>query len=559
VPTESNNQSKNRHITNEELVAYLDGELDSSRRQVTDEHLATCWHCRAKRSALQARMDEVARASKEFQLAHAPEIGRVPVPRQVLALGPERPPKRFRFAWLTPALAAGAAIAFFALRPAPPAPTAFRPAPAAPTRAAIAASEDIAPSAKAARQRFAVELFSRNRRARHKLEIWSDARRSALRLQREDGDFVHARWQENGKTVADRGVAGRPIQVPSQCRAWNDVESLVSGLLRSQPAGRLRLATGLFRELERRGFRLDAAPTQHAGIWRLEATSRDDRAWLDIDAHSLRPYLFSLASRDEKSSWRIVLRLESEELVEARAVPAYAFTPDPAPAALVAKLDFPPAATVQSPPVTGDLELRILAFAARWRMAGESIRAFDTPAFGVQATVRDDSRRAELERFFETWPLLSFRIEAQQPDRHGPWCAETLRASTEAAQHSWFLTRIESPRYALLESGAGKLRDSIAAESLAGFQSAVAQLDRALRPIRGSSPSALALFRDKEEALSRLQEILDAACGAHAGDTLPHLSPAQRGDILALLAAAQQFQWTLPSSATPSANQRNEP
>ncbi len=545
-----------RHSTNEELVAYLDGELDSPRRQSIDEHLATCWHCRARLSALQSRMDEVARASKEFQLNQTAEIGRAPMPAWIAAPSEAAPARHFSFMWLAPALAAGLAIAFFALRPSASAPPqAPRANDILPTRAAIAASEDIRARALTSHQRFAVELSSQDRLARQRLEVWSDASRSALRLRRENGSFVHARWQQNGKTIADRGAPSRSIQTPSQCRSWSDIEALAVGLLRAQPAGRLRLAGGLFRELERRGFHLDATPTQRSGIWRLEASSREDRAWLEIDAKSLRPYLFTMASRDDKISWRIALRLESEAQVEATAVPTDAFIPDTEERTGLSSVK-PPPAEVQ--PITADLELRILAFAARWRNPGESVRAADHPSFAVEATVGDGARRAELERLFETWPLLSFRIESRPQDATGPWCRETLGAAGEAAQHSWFLSRIESPRYASLEPGAGKLRESIASESQAGFAAALSQLDRALRPIRGSAPSALAVFRNKDEALSRLQNLLAAACSAHPDDTLSKLNTPERGDILALLAAAQQFQWALPS-AIPTPTTRNEP
>jgi anti-sigma factor RsiW len=44
--------SENRkHRTDAELVAFLDGELETQARASVAEHLDTCWHCRARSGA----------------------------------------------------------------------------------------------------------------------------------------------------------------------------------------------------------------------------------------------------------------------------------------------------------------------------------------------------------------------------------------------------------------------------------------------------------------------------------------------------------------------------
>ncbi len=542
-------------------MAYLDGEIDAAGRSDLEQHLSTCWHCRAKLSALQDRIDEVARASKDFQLARGVDIGRTIFPGILADRRPEKPRPSWSPKWLIPAFGVvGLSVVLSLHFPVPP------PSPVQQTRVnrtAIERSEDFKVGSNILHQRFAVDFVSPNRSERRKLEVWDHAAssRSALKLIRDDGAYVHARWQQGGDLLAERSSPLRKINLPSECKTLSDLESIAVGLLRAHPSGRLRLATGLLRELERRGFRLNAQPSNQAGIWRLEASSPKDRAWLELDSRSLRPYLFALASSDEKRTWRIVFRLEAEEQKESELVPASVFQPEAevmAPSELVAtKLEEPKSTPLATPlePLSAEMELRILAFAARWRMEGEEVKALDSPAFSIQAKVKSDERRIELERLFETWPLLSFRIESQSlVHEAGSWCGATLIAASESRQQAWFLSRLQMPRYASLEATAAKLHETFASEAQAAFDESVARLDGALRPIRGSASAALTVISNKNLALDRLHTLLKAACDSHPGGPLERLTATQRNELLALLAAAQQFQWTMPS--TPS---RNEP
>src|SRR5262245_16029805 len=53
-----------RHLEDEELVAYLDGELADDERTATAAHLEQCWECRSRTAAIEAHIDTFLKARR---------------------------------------------------------------------------------------------------------------------------------------------------------------------------------------------------------------------------------------------------------------------------------------------------------------------------------------------------------------------------------------------------------------------------------------------------------------------------------------------------------------
>ena len=150
-------------VFDEDLSAWIDGELAAPRRAAVEAHLASCRACTARVEALRA-VDRALLALPEpavgaglgERLARrlAPERGS---PGPVRLAAPRRGRRRFAPALALPLVAAAALALFFLLRPAgPPAgpsepvPIARAPELPAPPRAPIASAAPEAPSVQRA-------------------------------------------------------------------------------------------------------------------------------------------------------------------------------------------------------------------------------------------------------------------------------------------------------------------------------------------------------------------------------------------------------------------------
>jgi len=104
-------------IGQEELMAYLDGELDLGRAGVAAKHLETCRDCQD----VAADFESVSRRMMDWQVESAGERIRLDAVTALPIPPPERP--GFRKRWLTPRLAlglGGASVAFLVLISLPP-------------------------------------------------------------------------------------------------------------------------------------------------------------------------------------------------------------------------------------------------------------------------------------------------------------------------------------------------------------------------------------------------------------------------------------------------------
>lgn len=53
--------TKREHLNDEVLLAYLDGEVSSTRMRTIRSHLRTCWKCRSKLAEVESQVETVSR------------------------------------------------------------------------------------------------------------------------------------------------------------------------------------------------------------------------------------------------------------------------------------------------------------------------------------------------------------------------------------------------------------------------------------------------------------------------------------------------------------------
>lgn len=305
---------------------------------------------------------------------------------------------------------------------------------------------------------------------------------------------------------------------------------------------------GLFRELERRGFRAVGAPIWRQGRWHLTADwssgNRKEHAWLELEAASSRPVALGLASDSPRAAWRLMLRLETEEEPAPGDIPAYAFGPSVRPVTAPVHapgLPVPVPSAAVAPPV--DLELRVLAFAGRSRAAGERVRAAQKPdGLFLEAHASSEERKAKWRGLLETWPSLNFVIETAPPPARGQWCADAILTAGEAEQAAWFLDRLEAlgpPQ----DPEAANIRSAFNDENRDLYTRSLQTLDRLLRPVRGAP--ALAVLTQKQSALAAISKILGGACAGHSAATIPGFTADARSELLGLALAARELEWNI--------------
>jgi hypothetical protein len=388
------------HLTNPELVAFLDGECPDASRPATTAHLEACWQCRARLSALQAQMDAIARAYQDHRPAPGPPSGLLANWERRLTAPPSPPPfwSALRLCGVATALILVAGAAWYLRRPA----ASLAPVPPVADAWAQRVTNldervgfDQARQAKASRQDFDLLVERTQPRPSSRtanLTVWSDAasERQAWRLEGKDGQLRLADWRQRQRSLGERGVL--TARRPGVRESLDDLEVYAADLIRRQPAKRLRLAAGLFRDLCQSGFVLSEAVEQQQKVARLTARRGAELAWLDVDAQSGTPVALGLSSDAGRVSWRIVLRLRQELAVNVATIRPGTFEP---PVEVVPPLPVVPA----EPPLPTaavvnwrELELRVLAFALRWRTEGERIRTKQLPGEGILLSRGSPSR-----------------------------------------------------------------------------------------------------------------------------------------------------------------------
>jgi hypothetical protein len=577
--------SENRkHRTDAELVAFLDGELETQARASVAEHLDTCWHCRARLSAFQASMESVARASDESSRRSPAD----PVSAARLLLMLERqitlpeaapPAQRIRY---TPVYAFAAAAVVLALivgalftRPAGRQSAPPQPLSAAAIRQQVEASEmhEAVPGV-VRHQVYALELESAKpakRSIQNRVEIWSDGRRQSIKLEGHTGMLRYAAWRAEGSVLAERGkfAGNRSARARlGECVSADEAEAFVTAFLRRQTSGRLRLAAGLFRELERSGFTLEQEALRLDGRVRLVARQKQESfqesAWLDVDPVRHAPVALGLSSETASAAWKLVLRLEKEESPPLAAVPADAFVPESA--ATPVAVSTVVASVPDIAPVNEDFdqrELSAIAFTSRWRKPGEHLQVERLPDQGIfiNGRVTDADRKSEVARLLDAWPGLSFSVQATGETATSGWCSVASAHLFEAAETARVMERLEQ-HFTKPELAAElrALRDRVATEQTAGFASAVEELDRLLRPIRGSAPAAVVVVKGPLDALATLSSLIRHSCDSASDGLMPEFGVEARGQILGLIVTLKEFRWTIGMPVEPSrrvVNQEN--
>lgn len=562
-----------RHRTDAELVAFLDGEMDPAARRSVSDHLDLCWHCRTRASAFQTSMEHVTRVAQE----RSRRVSADPVlaerffrrlDRQMSAPG-SPVPRALRMHVYAVAAATALLVVIVAvgleslLSPSPLASTAIR------QQMEDLEEREAAPGA-IRHQVYELDLEGTKPtlvKVRHRVEIWSDGSRQSIRLEGEEGALRYAAWRTQDRFLAERGhLAGNSPACSrlGECLTAEEAEAFAARLLRRQPSGRLRLAAGLFRDLERSGFTLEHEAVREGERIRLVARQKrgafEDRAWLEVDPVRQIPVALGLFSETSSAAWKLVLSLEKEEEPPPALVPASAFIPEPLP--VPARIG-PPEPRRTEEENLDERELGVLAFTSRWRKPGERFRADRVSGQGIflGGTVSSDERKNEIVRLLDAWPGLGFSVHsANSTAGVSGWCRLATEQLHEAGEYAWVMRRLQT-QYARMDLAPElrTLRDRLTSEQTAGFIVAVEELDRLLRPIRGSSAQAsFVVVKDAEDALGQLSSLIRNGCEAADGDTIPAFETEARGQMLGLIVTLKDFRWAIGMPDDPANRGENQ-
>jgi hypothetical protein len=143
-------------------------------------------------------------------------------------------------------------------------------------------------------------------------------------------------------------------------------------------------------------------------------------------------------------------------------------------------------------------------------------------------------------------------VQAAASEAKTGWCSLASGHLLEAAENARVMQRLEE-HYTKPDLAAElrTLRDRVAAEQTAGFASAIEELDRLLRPIRGSAPAAVVVVKGPLDALATLSGLIRRSCDAASGDQMPEFGVEARGQILGLIVTLKEFRWTIGMPVEP--------
>jgi len=459
---------KRAHRPDEDLVAWLDGELPALKAWLIRCHLDGCWKCRTRASELETEVHRITTliegdrfpSPERVDAARARLMGRI----WRLSSHPEvpGPRNRKRLWWLAAAAGAAAIWLFVPLRhsPAPPPQPQPQALLAEVTQAERAAVHQLS-ARGSVHQTFrvsAVQTSPVHARRESRLDVWSDPSlgRFTARWQDASGKLRRALWRpERTRSYSYSSDGPRTVRVVHTTQSDHPIPDLVGDdlsldaleraflrWLETRPWTTVALADGLRRFIAADGATL-AAATGHDGL-RLRATRNiaGGRIVFELLAEnqSRRPRLQRVAWERYGQVFELQIVAEKEaEAVRASFEPDRSLFSRPAP-------EMPPAPPlVAAPPKQDLLSLQIQAMYVLHKLSvclGEGVElAREEDAVVVRGVVGTRERKeqiaAALSALSEAHPL---RVEIESANeavaRLGSQPAEQPARTLVAARHA---------------------------------------------------------------------------------------------------------------------------
>jgi hypothetical protein len=351
-----------KHVSDELLMAHLDGELSRAAARNVEKHLLFCWQCRALHAKLEALAERVSDAYLGAATFNSPQTHKARLNFHTWASRVEEPGifagyvapassiwTQWRLALLAGAVLCLTVVGYFGYR---------KPAgPQAEQIAALAGRHESQWAAYSVHQVFYAEV-SETQPARHRvggaLEIWSDGanQRYASRWKLDDGDLRFARWQpDSGRRLRwDARAAGiervanvrtPPVSLYALDPANTDIDVLFLRWLDNRSGEPLLLARELLQFAARNSATLTVERVRTGegqGVFRITGTSRNAGLNVELMANvRAEDYVTkSLRVRFENAgrTVEISLTVKSNDRVPAVRISAGVFEPDLKPAAL---------------------------------------------------------------------------------------------------------------------------------------------------------------------------------------------------------------------------------
>ncbi|MCL5746368.1 MAG: hypothetical protein M1541_20960 [Acidobacteria bacterium] len=425
-----------KHFNDALLMAHLDGEVSRAAARTIEQHLGSCWQCRARQAELEAQAERTAAAyarAVSFALTRTHEArqkfhiwaGGVAAPERFAAPAPPHPslPVRWKYAVAASVLVSLAMLGYFSQR---------KPAgPGAERIAALAERSESQLLENTVHQIMYVEI-AETRPARRRiggpLEIWSDLAhgRYASRWKLDDGTLRFARWQPGAgrhfrwdartartQPVADVGTS--PISLCDGEPAGEDLEVRFLEWLESRRWQPLLLTRELLKFAAKAGSTLEVERVRsRAGrdVFRIAAVRRtahlNVEVMAEVAARDFMPQLLWVRFETGGRCVEIRLTVKSNERVPPMRLTASVFEPDlrPAPPRRlrppIPKNESVAAGISEPPPIDAATlnEVEIEVYYALHRLGackGDAVEVRRTDwRIVVEGAVRDAERKQQL-------------------------------------------------------------------------------------------------------------------------------------------------------------------
>ena len=209
-----------RHCSDEDLIAYLDGELSGIRRYTTRTHMQRCWKCRVQLSELEQDVVLVTKAAGNAAYPNPERVARAE--RNFFAWAESIPEKRpavpTRFGWAAACAGSFVLCVLAVSHLLPKRPTEIRrETPIAEQLIARAQEQEVTLERKPVRQSFRVVVEQSGKpREEQRLEIWSDPQtlQYKSRLESARGTLLHAVWKPDARRAYRYSVTSEQTVVP---------------------------------------------------------------------------------------------------------------------------------------------------------------------------------------------------------------------------------------------------------------------------------------------------------------------------------------------------------
>jgi len=542
---------RQRHCSDEDLLAHRDGELPRWAARRVSRHLNACWECRSRAWELEQQAHAVMRAAAETFPGpeHIVEAKRrflewkTEYERQGANSAPaRRRAPLWRYAAVAAALSFVLAGSWLFFR---------RPAPEV-VLAQAAAAERRSTGAAEVHQVLAVQMIQTRpvrRESSGRLEVWVDRHhaRYASRWTDRQGTIRYANWQpskgrafqyDGGARIlaATQGHASAAAFLDLSGYQMEDLERAFLDWIRSRPWQPIALSANFSLFAGRGGVVLQAERYRAAdGTAMIRLTAR--RALrrvqadfvLEVDAASYRPRLQLV--RFENQDRTVELRLSIEQVETARnSIELAVFEPMlpklPAPPPSPRERQAPPLVTAPASPAqaSADDEVEVLYALHRAGACRREVLDVGRPAGGrirVRGLVADDARRTHIVAMLgglKAGRLLDIDLATGLPPqaRVGGATglpAEATRAADAAYQDALALVRLAErfPPELLPALGAEPARrlQSMLRDHAAALESSALRTRRVLAPLLPAAD-----LRQPSAAVESVDSSWNAACYA---------------------------------------------